>query len=75
MLRLFRRKIAAAASPPPATTPETVKGFTPPQTAEVLLATTRRQRLMEHIWQRTSLSREQFATLYRAPLERYAELT
>ncbi|MBN9428594.1 MAG: TraI domain-containing protein, partial [Burkholderiales bacterium] len=34
----------------------------------------RRQKLLEHIWQRTSLSRKQFATLYRAPLERYAEL-
>ncbi|WP_432213631.1 MobH family relaxase, partial [Pseudomonas aeruginosa] len=29
---------------------------------------------MEHIWQRTSLSRKQFAILYRAPLECYAEL-
>lgn len=29
---------------------------------------------MEHIWQRTSLSRRQFAWLYAAPLERYAEL-
>ena len=29
---------------------------------------------MEHIWQRTSLSRKQFAALYRMPLERYAEL-
>ncbi|MBN0863701.1 TraI domain-containing protein, partial [Pseudomonas aeruginosa] len=28
----------------------------------------------EHIWQRTSLSRKQFAILYRAPLECYAEL-
>jgi len=28
----------------------------------------------EHIWQRTSVSRSQFAALYRAPLERYAEL-
>ena len=34
----------------------------------------RRQKLLEHIWQRTSLSRKQFASLYRAPLERYAEL-
>ncbi|MBN0864198.1 TraI domain-containing protein, partial [Pseudomonas aeruginosa] len=34
----------------------------------------RRQKLLEHIWQRTSLSRRQFATLYRTPLERYAEL-
>ncbi len=39
-----------------------------------MLATPRRQKLLEHIWQRTSLSRKQFASLYRAPLERYAEL-
>jgi integrating conjugative element relaxase (TIGR03760 family) len=45
-----------------------------PESAASLLATPRRQKLMEHIWQRTSLSRQQFATLYRAPLERYAEL-
>ncbi|VFR58013.1 Pyruvate/2-oxoglutarate dehydrogenase complex, dihydrolipoamide acyltransferase (E2) component, and related enzymes [plant metagenome] len=38
------------------------------------MATPRRQKLLEHIWQRTSLSRRQFATLYRVPLERYAEL-
>ncbi len=40
----------------------------------MLLATPRRQRLLEHIWQRTSLSRAQFGALYRRPLERYAEL-
>src|SRR3546814_7406536 len=45
-----------------------------PESAASLLATPRRQKLMEHIWQRTSLSRQQFATLYRTPLERYAEL-
>jgi hypothetical protein len=45
-----------------------------PASAAELLATARRQRLLEHIWQRTSLSRAQFATLYRKPLERYAEL-
>ena len=45
-----------------------------PESAASLLATPRRQKLLEHIWQRTSLSRRQFATLYRAPLERYAEL-
>jgi integrating conjugative element relaxase (TIGR03760 family) len=28
---------------------------------------------LEHIWQRTSLSRAQFAELYRTPLYRYAE--
>lgn len=45
-----------------------------PESAASLLATPRRQKLLEHIWQRTSLSRRQFATLYLAPLERYAEL-
>ena len=45
-----------------------------PEQAASLMATPRRQRLLEHIWQRTSLSRRQFATLYLAPLERYAEL-
>ena len=29
---------------------------------------------LEHIWQRTSLSRKHFASLYLAPLQRYAEL-
>ncbi|GAJ29294.1 MobH family relaxase [Acidomonas methanolica] len=45
-----------------------------PLPASKLLGTPRRQILLEHIWQRTSLSREQFGTLYRAPIERYAEL-
>ncbi|GMV68622.1 MAG: hypothetical protein AMXMBFR76_10610 [Pseudomonadota bacterium] len=48
--------------------------MTRPQPAASLLATPRRQKLLEHIWQRTSLSRRQFATLYLAPLERYTEL-
>jgi integrating conjugative element relaxase (TIGR03760 family) len=39
-----------------------------------LLATPYRQRLLEHIWQRTSVSRSQFAALYLAPIRRYAEL-
>lgn len=75
MLSLFRRKkappTAAASTPPPVELP---KGLTRPSSAASLLATPRRQRLLEHIWQRTSVSRSQFATLYRAPLERYAEL-
>ncbi|VFR26554.1 Pyruvate/2-oxoglutarate dehydrogenase complex, dihydrolipoamide acyltransferase (E2) component, and related enzymes [plant metagenome] len=45
-----------------------------PKPAALLLATPRRQKLLEHIWQRTSLSRQQFAALYLGPLERYAEL-
>jgi len=75
MLSLFQRKrpaVAAASSPAPAT--DLPKGLMRPEPAASLLATPRRQKLLEHIWQRTSLSRRQFATLYRAPLERYAEL-
>lgn len=50
------------------------KGLTRPESPAFLLSTPRRQKLLEHIWQRTSLSRKQFAALYLAPLERYAEL-
>jgi integrating conjugative element relaxase (TIGR03760 family) len=45
-----------------------------PQPASILLATPRRQKLLDHIWERTSLSRAQFSLLYLAPLESYAEL-
>jgi len=75
MLSLFQRKrppVAAAPTSPPAT--DLPKGLLRPESTTSLLATPRRQKLLEHIWQRTSLSRRQFATLYRAPLERYAEL-
>ncbi|MDY1449080.1 MobH family relaxase [Pseudomonas aeruginosa] len=75
MLSLFQRKrppVAAAPSPAPAI--DLPKGLMRPESAASLLATPRRQKLLEHIWQRTSLSRKQFATLYRTPLERYAEL-
>jgi len=75
MLSLFQRKrspVAAAPSPAPAI--DLPKGLVQPESAASLLATSRRQKLLEHIWQRTSLSRRQFATLYRTPLERYAEL-
>ncbi|KWT88528.1 MULTISPECIES: MobH family relaxase [Pseudomonadota] len=75
MLSLFQRKrppVAAAPTPPPAA--DLPKGLLRPESAALLLAAPRRQKLLEHIWQRTSLSRRQFATLYRTPLERYAEL-
>ncbi|NPY76537.1 relaxase, partial [Pseudomonas aeruginosa] len=75
MLSLFQRKrppVAAAPTPPPVT--DLPKGLLRPESAASLLATPRRQKLLEHIWQRTSLSHRQFATLYRTPLERYAEL-
>ncbi len=45
-----------------------------PEPVASLLSTTRRQKLLEHIWQRTSLSRQHFASLYLAPLQRYAAL-
>ncbi|OWJ93166.1 relaxase [Pseudomonas sp. A46] len=73
MLALFQRKRPSPAAPPP-TAGEKGKRLTRPESATALLSTSRRQRLLEHIWQRTSLSRKQFASLYLAPLERYAEL-
>lgn len=76
MLSLFQRKKAAPATAanvtPPPEPPS--KGWLRPESAVALLATPRRQKLLEHIWQRTSLSRKQFGALYRTPLERYAEL-
>ncbi|MBI2782813.1 MAG: TraI domain-containing protein [Gammaproteobacteria bacterium] len=75
MLSLFQRKrVPPTAGTPPTSAIETPKGLMRPESAASLLATPRRQKLLEHIWQRTSLSRGQFATLYLAPLERYAEL-
>ena len=75
MLSLFQRKRpSVAADPSPAPAIDLPKGLLRPGSAASLLATPRRQKLLEHIWQRTSLSRRQFATLYLAPLERYAEL-
>ena len=74
MLSLFRKRMLPASGAPSTPSTETPKGLTRPESAASLLATPRRQKLLEHIWQRTSLSRGQFATLYLAPLERYAEL-
>ncbi|MGL3673803.1 MobH family relaxase [Pseudomonas aeruginosa] len=77
MLSLFQRKRSpstSGAAPTPTPPANPGKGLMRPEPAASLLATPRRQRLLEHIWQRTSLSRRQFATLYLGPLERYAEL-
>lgn len=71
MFAVFQRKRHAATRP---STLEAPNGFLMPKTAVALLAAPRRQRLLEQIWQRTSLSREQFAALYQAPIERYAVL-
>ena len=77
MLSLFQRKRpppSSGTTPTPIPPADTGKGLMRPEPAASLLATPRRQKLLEHIWQRTSLSRRQFASLYLAPLERYAEL-
>lgn len=74
MLLSFRRKSPQAEPGRPAGRPEKDKGLLIPQPAARLLATPRRKILLEHIWQRTSLSRQQFEKLYRGPIERYAEL-
>jgi len=71
MLSLFQRK---KVQPPIAEPPELPEGWLRPESAATLLSTPRRQKLLEHIWQRTSLSRSQFNALYLAPLHRYAEL-
>lgn len=73
MFSLFHRPKGPPPSPAPARA-AAPKGLLHPEPAASLLATPRRQKLLEHIWQRTSLSRAQFAKLYRAPIERYAAL-
>ncbi|WP_458736766.1 MobH family relaxase [Pseudomonas chlororaphis] len=68
MFSLFRRGKS------PSSPDQSPKGFIRPGSATELLDSPRRQKLLENIWQRASLSRQQFADLYRKPLERYAEL-
>ncbi|OPA89717.1 relaxase [Pseudomonas fluorescens] len=53
---------------------ESSSGYLVPKTAVELLGTARRCKLIEHIWQRTSLSRAQFDELYLSPIKRYAAL-
>lgn len=74
MFALFQRKRPVQAATAAPATATKAKGLMRPEPAASLLATARRQKLLEHIWQRTSLSRQQFAALYLGPLERYAEL-
>lgn len=73
MFSLFFKKKGGIEVPPE---PKLIvpEGFLLPQTAEQLLATPRRQKLLNLIWQRTSVSREQFNLLYLKPIQRYAEL-
>ncbi|MGK4634897.1 MobH family relaxase, partial [Pseudomonas aeruginosa] len=48
--------------------------FLPPLSSMELLGTPRRRQLLENIWQRASLSKQQFEEIYRRPLANYAEL-
>lgn len=73
MFSLFHRPKGSPPSPAPSPA-AAPKGLLRPEPAATLLAMPRRQKLQEHIWQHTSLSRTQFAKLYRAPIERYATL-
>ncbi|QJW56481.1 hypothetical protein HL670_03377 [Serratia plymuthica] len=50
------------------------EGLLRPEATASLLATPRRQKLREHIRRRELSSRQQYANLNRAPLERYTEL-
>lgn len=68
MFSIFRRSKARPAQGP------SPNAFMQPASSQALLASPRRQKLLENIWQRASLSRAQFVELYRRPLERYAEL-
>ncbi|HFQ7573504.1 MobH family relaxase [Pseudomonas aeruginosa] len=75
MLKLFlRQKVVIPTPSTPVAAEPLPHGLLRPESAESLLAAPRRRRLLEYIWQRTSMPRQHFSWLYRAPLERYAEL-
>lgn len=74
MFSLFHRKPRSTPKQAAPTTLTPPAEFTAPQSAKSLLATPRRQKLLEQIWQRTALSRPQFNKLYLDPISRYAEL-
>ncbi|KTC09399.1 MobH family relaxase [Pseudomonas syringae] len=68
MLSFFtRRKVSPISS-------NTAAGFFKPESPDALLSTSRRRQLIENIWQRTSLPREQFETLYMQAFKSYAAL-
>jgi len=74
MFSLFHRKLRRAPAPSAAASPTSPAGLTNPESAESLLATPRRQKLLRQIWQCTAMSRPQFHELYLDPIRRYAEL-
>lgn len=74
MLSLFRRKQQSTQLEGSPAEETSSQGLTAPESAQALLAVPRRQKLLDHIWQRTALSRLQFNKLYLDPIKRYAEL-
>lgn len=63
----FQKGEAAEPAPTPI-----AEGFMLPLSAESLLAADHRRKLLERIWQHTSLSEAQFDRLYLEPIRRYA---
>jgi len=72
--RVAVQQEAITTSPVLPTMPGAPDGFLLPQSADQLLDTPKRQKLIAHIWQRTSMTRVQFDVIYLAPIQRYAEL-
>jgi len=70
----WQSKLKKAAQTGSQTPAANTQEYLAPKTASELLSTPRRSKLLEHIWQRTSLSRSQFDDLYLEPVRRYAEL-
>jgi integrating conjugative element relaxase (TIGR03760 family) len=74
MLSIFHRNLQSARKKAAPVEQSLPAGFTAPQSALSLLSTRRRQKLIDHIWQRTALSRPQFNNLYLDPIRRFVEL-
>ncbi|WP_434775436.1 TraI domain-containing protein [Pseudomonas oryzihabitans] len=74
MLTRLRRRFHAAVLPVSDTPALSSDGLHHPLPGTVLLEHPERKALMEQIWQRTAVSREQFERLYQTPLQRYAGL-
>lgn len=70
----WQLKLKKVARSEPTPTVEVPTGHLEAKRAGELLCTPRRRKLLEHIWQRTSLSRAQFDELYLSPVQRFAEL-
>ncbi len=69
MLSFFQRRKTS-----PTTPSNAAAGFIKHESCDALLSTPRRRQLIENIWQRTSLPRAQFDTLYVQAFKSYAAL-